>query len=791
MSLSYGIVPLKDHLLSLIKNNNTEGIVDLYLESNVPNVLIGVFFIPGDMWIKVLMTFTTKILTLPSIPMLLLRGIIPLYDNGNVWTENDSLFISHPDPLAMVNSFIKQIISITRSNEDFRFYVEDWFLDDIRVWLLPYTDNENNKRLLLEILNHADAFNAPTMDMSFPVNVIIDDQRIFPISKYELFGEEYKKITFAVYIIVNYNNYNIPFFRYFLNIDVMFQRISDNIIADQLLIFHDAIIQTRTKRHSKFIVKLFAYSIRFHKIDLIVQFLGEKFIASTKQLIFLSNVQSFISTMIKSNVTLYRKKGKSFNLLHIVCSSNYNAIDYIDDVIAMGIDINSRDKQNNTPLMRLSNNVDDSIFDVFSVLIEKGADIYSVDHKGRNMLHRICYYPHYNLRVLIGLLTIMKNEGKLDDMINMKDRIGMAPIDNAVISKTLIFILVLRNYGVKINHAFEYDADMLYVLLKGKLPQLYLDKLHYDDEYKNKNKSDVKLQLSTYTMNNISVLKKLPKLQYVNIDITARDNDGRTLLMRNIDSLSIFQLLLEYGSSVNVVDDKGNNILHHMIITNNPEVIDMLDGFTGVFQPNNEGLTPIDLLTRNNQYISFIGMVIRKFNIDANSINSNDRDVLLVLAINGKNISFDQLLLLVPILTPASYIKLQSMNIIDKLVPELTNEDNMIRATIMNEDILLRPADLVIRKLLQVEHYPIISLFIEDVGETTYTRRLLTAHLRALIESRDEDGLVNKEGSIKRYLISNLYVDHNIVELARDLYDQEKTPEMYEILMNLHRNNEK
>ncbi|XP_067656472.1 ankyrin repeat domain-containing protein 50-like [Haliotis asinina] len=205
------------------------------------------------------------------------------------------------------------------------------------------------------------------------------------------------------------------------------------------------------------------------------------------------------------------------NILHIACcGGNIEMVKYV--LSHTKLDISSRGRYGRTPLMTAAYSGHDRVFEL---LVERGGDVSVIDANGDNILHTACYGGHIEMVKYVLLHT------KLD--INSRGRYRRTPLMTAAYSghDRVFELLVERGGNVSV-----IDAD-----------------------------GDNILHTACYG-GHIEMVKYV--LLHTKLDINSRGRYGRTPLMLAADKgpERVFELLVERGGDVSLVDANGDNVLH-------------------------------------------------------------------------------------------------------------------------------------------------------------------------------------------------------------------------------------
>ncbi|XP_067662018.1 putative ankyrin repeat protein RF_0381 [Haliotis asinina] len=309
----------------------------------------------------------------------------------------------------------------------------------------------------------------------------------------------------------------------------------------------------------------------------------------------MSGYENIFHLLVKEGADLTLTDENHSTILHIACETeNLNIVKYIlnENIV----DINSRDDDDMTPLMTAA------LWghaDVFYVLVGKGADLLLVTDDKRTMLHFACSG---------GSTTIVDHvlsETRLD--INSRDHKGLTPVINAAsYGHKEVFDLLLRK-GADLTLKND-SGTILCAASRGGNAEIVKYMLRQDASSINSRHSDglTPVLLAAYEGHwevfsllvsneaNISLLwpergenilhvacrggnMKIVKyvLKQNILDINWKTTDGYTpaVLAASGEHNDVFDLLVEKGADLTLVDNDGNNILHLACLWGNIEVV--------------------------------------------------------------------------------------------------------------------------------------------------------------------------------------------------------------------------
>ncbi|XP_067650391.1 ankyrin repeat domain-containing protein 50-like [Haliotis asinina] len=249
-----------------------------------------------------------------------------------------------------------------------------------------------------------------------------------------------------------------------------------------------------------------------------------------------------------ADVSLVDENGD--NVLHMACRGGLMAIvKYI--VKHTTVDINSKGMRGSTPLLQT---VYCGYMDVFIFLVSKEANVSHVDDDGENILHLACRGGHeYMVRYVL-------EECSVD--INSRGNNGETSLMKAASEGHIHVFRCLMSFGAN-RHLVDTDGDNI---------------LHH---------------ASIAGHGNMVVFIVTREM----VDINSRGKYERTPLMRAAyyGHREICDLLVRFGGRMDLVDDKGHNILHLSALSGQVEMMKYILSLntTDIDSRTQTGATPL------------------------------------------------------------------------------------------------------------------------------------------------------------------------------------------------------
>ncbi|XP_071094932.1 serine/threonine-protein phosphatase 6 regulatory ankyrin repeat subunit C-like [Haliotis cracherodii] len=215
------------------------------------------------------------------------------------------------------------------------------------------------------------------------------------------------------------------------------------------------------------------------------------------------------------------------SILHFACEGgNIEIVKYVltQNIVA----INSRDDEGTTPIMIAASNGDNGVFDV---LVEAGADLSLLNNNEDDILILAC--EGENIEIIKYLLT----QGNVD--INRKQE-GCTPVMKTAFSNNKkVFDLFVKE-GADLSLLSDDKNNVLHLACFG---------------------------------GNVEIVKYL--LTQNIVDINSRNDYGRTpaVIAAYKGRKAVFDLLVNNGADLRIVNDVGDNILNMACVGGNVEIV--------------------------------------------------------------------------------------------------------------------------------------------------------------------------------------------------------------------------
>jgi len=307
------------------------------------------------------------------------------------------------------------------------------------------------------------------------------------------------------------------------------------------------------------------------------------------------------------------------------------------------IDLNLRDQFDNYLINYAIINNKPLIVDL---LISHGSKIDMTDENGRTLL----YIPiKYNFFTIIEILLKYNKNNIGLSIVDIQDQNYNTALHHAINSKNIEIVKLLLKYDsdIYVFNKSGYNAFHLAVSSDSiEICKLLIDKgININTKTKNG-------ETSLHIACNFQFLEIVKLLIENNIDMNIQDYDNEFTALHyatNLNNIELFKLLLNNGADPNKQDYFGNNCLHYSIVDSNYEIIDILINFDKInfniynidnklpihimlekneidnincfslilnksllnFQDNN-GYTPMHHLSKNNQWINYQTILIKK-----------------------------------------------------------------------------------------------------------------------------------------------------------------------------------
>ncbi|XP_046582590.1 putative ankyrin repeat protein RF_0381 [Haliotis rubra] len=365
------------------------------------------------------------------------------------------------------------------------------------------------------------------------------------------------------------------------------------------------------------------------------------------------------SFLIKIGAEISKEDHNGGNILHVACQGGN--VDIVKCVLRhKALYINSTDYKGITPLMSAAgygNKV------VFHVLIDRGADALAKDATNRNILHWTCQGG--NVKILNFILT----RNIVD--INSRNRDKMTPLLLAAYYKKrdVIDLLIERGaHTLAVDHksrnilylsCSSVDLETVNYILKqnivdintkgedGKTQVLVAAYLGNGEVFDILVKKGANLSVVTNNRDNIlhlairggniKIVKYILTQDVVVIDSKGFEDMTPVLLAADVGNIEVFDILVNKGADLSVVDKDGESILHLAIRERNVKMVNYIltQDMADIDSKGSKDMTPVLLEAYMGNIEVFDILVNKGANL---SVVNEDGDNVLHLAIRGENV---------------------------------------------------------------------------------------------------------------------------------------------------------
>jgi ankyrin repeat protein len=347
---------------------------------------------------------------------------------------------------------------------------------------------------------------------------------------------------------------------------------------------------------------------------------------------------------------------KGRTILHHLASQN-NASDLIKKAIEAGIDVNSKDGSEKSPIFySVSGNRQDN----YKLLVEKGASVAAVDGEGKSLLMTAADNKNASMMALlldagakvdgrdrsgkniVHIVTGMKGgdaEKILTRLIQMKadineaDSSGKSPLMTAIDGKNVRMAKILIENGCEMKQQDKDGQTVLhYLASRSGFLDIMKQIISKGASVSVKDNSD-RTPLCLSVMNNAVENADYLLSQGANANDTGPDRKPLVLIAFEKNQLEIFRMLAKKGASINIADSSGNPILITASEKNRTGFVTaLLDGGCDVNSRDASQNTAL-IIAAAKGYSPIVKLLLDK-NADANLKGAND-DTALLRAIDG------------------------------------------------------------------------------------------------------------------------------------------------------------
>ncbi|XP_067650441.1 ankyrin repeat domain-containing protein 50-like isoform X1 [Haliotis asinina] len=283
--------------------------------------------------------------------------------------------------------------------------------------------------------------------------------------------------------------------------------------------------------------------------------------------------------------------GSSNSILHVACIGGN--VDMVKYVLSQNlVDINSGGQYGRTPLMSA---VGRGCRDVFDLLVSSGGDVSLVDSSSNTILHLACIGGHVDMVKYVLSLDVVD--------INVRGQYGRTPLMSAAWRGHRKVFDFLVSKGGDASVVDDDGNNILHLACIGAQVEM------------------VKYILSQDV-----------------VDTNSRGQFGRTPLMIAAEKgyRVVFDLLVDRGGDVSVVDDDGNNILHVACIGGHLEMVKYVLSHDPmeIRSRGQYGRTPV-LLAAEKGHRDVFDLLVSKGD-DVSSTDDDGNNILHMACIGGQ-----------------------------------------------------------------------------------------------------------------------------------------------------------
>ncbi|XP_067653128.1 serine/threonine-protein phosphatase 6 regulatory ankyrin repeat subunit A-like [Haliotis asinina] len=338
------------------------------------------------------------------------------------------------------------------------------------------------------------------------------------------------------------------------------------------------------------------------------------------------------------------------NILHWACrGGNVKIVNYI--LIQNTLDINSKGYEDKTPVMLAASHGKN---EVFNILMKKGADLSVTDDDGHNILHCACRGGNVNI---VSYILI---QSSLD--INSKCHDEMTPVMHAAsLGKNEVFDILVKN-GANLSDTDVDGSTILCLACRGGNVEIVnyilmqnivdINRKNIDGKTPvvcaahdgNREVFDILVKkgvnLSVTDQNGDNVLHwacRGGKIKIVNyilmqtiVDINSNNGWGMTPVMSAAlhGRREVFDVLVEKGANISVVDEDGDNILHFACLGADENILQHILrlNLVDINYRGSNGMTALLLAAQHNAHYVF--KLLLNSGADPSVVNSDGNNVL-------------------------------------------------------------------------------------------------------------------------------------------------------------------
>ena len=309
---------------------------------------------------------------------------------------------------------------------------------------------------------------------------------------------------------------------------------------------------------------------------------------------------SLIALLLQSCQAIAKSEAKTYFTLVALCASDDATPEAIQEFLDLQVDLNTKDKDENTPLLLCVKRGDIASA---KLLIENGGD---VDARNKDGLAALYYARKGKQKELEGvLIRAGAKEHLLWIFVDGRTMFEAARDSKTTPNQFSRHIDAIRKAGADVNAKnIDGKTPLHQAAYFNKNPEVIttLIKAGADVNAKNKNGS-TPLQDAVWFNKNPEVTTLLIK---AGADVNAKDNKGYTPLHFAAgynENPEVFTLLIRAGADVNAKRNGGVTPLHDAArYRENPDLLAVLiKAGADVNAKNNDGQTPLDRASGNNK----------------------------------------------------------------------------------------------------------------------------------------------------------------------------------------------
>lgn len=264
-------------------------------------------------------------------------------------------------------------------------------------------------------------------------------------------------------------------------------------------------------------------------------------------------------------------------------------------MLRRGANVNTRDEDGETPLLRAARSGHEG---VLQVLLNAGADPCAVDEDGRTALHLAAAKNHFLLvrRFLeIGLSPNQREWKYGETPLHMVDHFA----DNESLIRCRSTVRLLVKYGADIESNDNDGCTPLWSAMVHARPVVMEELIRAGAEV---NPPRALGQTLLFSCRNRGDLRKVKLLVASGTDVFVRDDDGGTMVHCTSNQPDLLRFMIAQGIDVNAQEHDGKTALHWAVLYDVMESVRILaeNGADPTIR-DEDGQTPIDIALAEGQ----------------------------------------------------------------------------------------------------------------------------------------------------------------------------------------------